>query len=209
MRKRISFLFALSLLLLALIYCESGYNCDKIDEREKQLTIEIPNGISLDIDDVSSSLFIGDMELKRLDIDGVSGDVNIGAVKVEKLDIDIVSGGFFASEINAEKFEADMVSGDIEIKKISAENILVDTVSGRTELNIESADDISVTSVSGRVMFGILSDDGLKVRFSTVSGTLHTGMEYTKNGKTYTFGDAGIYADIDTVSGNLYIDREN
>ena len=191
---------------LIIHYCESGYDSDDINEQSKHVTVEVPAGIDLNIDNVSANIeFSCDTFLDEVDIDNVSGNVNIKKLTADRVDFDNVSGVFLADEIVSKEFDANGVSGNIEIGKISSYEINVNSVSGETAIGLAAKADINIDSVSGAVRFTLLADIGIEVDFSSASGILRTDREYIKENNKCIFGSADITAKIDTVSGNLYV----
>ena len=190
---------------LIIHYCGSGYK-KNIDASAKNLKIEIPENISIDVDNVSAGVKIGDIKAKDIDISSVSGSVTFADVTADDIDIEMVSGELTMSSVSADNFSADGVSGNIKVSSISASEIDVQIVSGKTELGLTKDCDLEISGVSGSVKIALPAGIGATLEFSTVSGSLSSELEYTKDKQKYTFGTGEIEIDVETVSGNVSVE---
>ena len=152
---------------LIIHYCGSGYK-KNIDASAKNLKIEIPENISIDVDNVSAGVKIGDIKAKDIDISSVSGRVTFADVTADDIDVQIVSG--------------------------------------KTELGLTKDCDLEISGVSGSVKIALPAGIGATLEFSTVSGSLSSELEYTKDKQKYTFGTGEIEIDVETVSGNVSVE---
>ncbi len=191
---------------LIIQYCESGYNSDWLNSSHKELTIALPEGIDLDIDNISSDIvFSTDIVFEDVDINTVSGNVSIKKLTADSFDFESVSGEIFADEINAERLDGENVFGDINIESFYGYEFDAETVSGNIDIGIYDKTDVNIDSVSGAVHIYLSKNIGLETEFSSVSGNLRTELPYTWEGDIYIFGSPDVKAHINTVSGNLYI----
>lgn len=147
-----------------------------VSKHRKDLTVEIPRNITLEIDQVSGNIESNMLNLKSLDIDIVSGNTRIDTLNVNDLNIE-------------------NVSGNINIKSINAVDIDIDTVSGNVNLGIVSGKWVEIDSVSGDITLS-LSGIGASINFNSVSG-------HYKNDAKY--GDGSCKIDVDTTSGDLIV----
>jgi len=192
--------------ILIIQYCESGYNRHWLSSSEKELDLYLPEGIDVDIDNISSNItFASDIMLEDVDISNISGNIYIKKLTADSFEFENVSGELFADEIRADRVDGETVSGDIEIDALYAYEFNAETVSGDAELGVYDKTDINIDSVSGSISLIISKNIGLSVDFSSISGDLKTSLSYVEENDTYNFGANGARAEIETVSGNLYV----
>ncbi len=191
---------------LIIQYCESGYNSQWLSSSKKELTLTIPEGMDLDIDNISAGIaFSSDITLEDVDISNISGNIDIKKLTADSFDFENVSGELFANEIRADRVDGETVSGNIEIDALYAYEFDAETVSGDVALGVCDKTEISVDSVSGSVSLIISKNMGLNVEFSSISGDIRTDLTYIGENDIYRFGTDGARASIETVSGNLYV----
>ena len=169
---------------LVIQYCQSGYH-GRFPSGAKDLTIEVPEGIQLDIDCVSSDVKLA------------------GSQTYDKVTVNSVSGNVAFDEIAADKVDVDTVSGDINGGKLSSDKAELKTTSGNITIDPVKIYKISIGTVSGDVHLLSLPDDSAQIQFSHVSGSLKTQREYKKDANQYIFGNGNNKIDVDTVSGDL------
>ena len=172
--------------VLRIKFCESSFK-GTIHERDKNLTVEIPAGVYLDIDTVSSPVEMGDVRLSGLSVSNVSGKVEIGALQANTVNIEMVSGN--------------IVTGDI-----SATALNIESVSGNIETSIVSAMTADIENTSGNVTVELKENLGTTLKLSMVSGRLSTDLEYTQSGSRFLFyGGGSNNVRVDLISGNLTV----
>lgn len=189
---------------LTIHYCQSAYT-KSISASSKHLNIQVPEGVNIDINNVSADVKFSDIMLGKVKIGNVSGDVNFASLACNELEIETVSGKITANEIISGEFSVNGVSGSIDVAKIAASKIDIDIVSGKTNLVLAKKCELDVSGVSGSVNVTFPADAGAIVKFSTVSGKLSSDLPHKSNKDIYTFGNGEMDIDIETVSGNLYI----
>ncbi len=166
---------------LTIHFQESGYksliNISGPDP--KDLTVEIPVGVTLDVNLIASDLYMGTLSSETFEVATVTGNVTVDAA-------------------SAKSVKAETVSGNITINKIKSPTITVETVSGAVNLNVLSANSIDATSVSGGITLS-LNGMGARVDFETTSGSYH------QKDNSYLIGDGSVNIDVETVSGSLSI----
>ena len=172
----------------------------------KKLQIEIPAGIALNIDNVNAKVNMGNITLDKFSLVSISGSTEISSVTASEVGMDSVSGDIYIREATASSFSIESVSANIEFAKVSADDINVDTVSGEVKVLLETCCDIDINTVFGSARIGLPGNFGAEVEFSTVSGSLNSDVEHTKNKDTYTFGNGEVGVKAETVSGDLYIE---
>lgn len=148
-----------------------------LSNHKKDLTIEIPKGI-------------------KVEIEQVSGNIESDTLNLESLDIEIVSGNTRIDALSANELKIDSVSGNINIKSIKSDDIDIDIVSGNVNLGFASVKEADIDSVSGDI---VLSLDGMgaTIDFSSVSG-------HYRNEKK--IGDGSCDITVNTTSGNLRVE---
>lgn len=149
----------------------------KLSNHKKDLTIEIPKGI-------------------KLEIKQVSGNIESVILNLESLDIDIVSGNTRIDTLTANDINIDSVSGNINIKSIKSNDIDVDIVSGNVNLGFASAKEVDIDSVSGDIVLS-LNGMGATIDYNSVSG-------HYRNDKM--IGDGGCKIAVNTTSGDLKVE---
>ena len=112
---------------LKIKFCASDYNGD-IEANQKNITIEIPENIDLQIDTVSGDVKCGDITVRDFEVDSASGSVTI-----EKL---------FGSDA-----EVDSTSGDVKIGVADCREVNVDTTSGNIDLSPKPQDRMLRSSI--------------------------------------------------------------
>lgn len=166
---------------LKIKYCKSGINSDaKIN---KNLTIKIPNGLSLDgldISAVSSNTVVNGLTVNSVDFETVSGDITANG-SFSEIDCEGVSGNIIITDnISPVSVDSSTVSGDFKITvpaDISGFTIDYDTVSGTI-----TGGDFNVGGSSGLLVTG--DKDGSRV-----------------------YGDGSAEFDFESVSGNFEISK--
>ena len=189
---------------LTIHYCKAAYT-KAISSDSKHLRVEVPEGVNVNINNVSADVNVADIMLGKVKITNVSGDIRFASLACNELKIEVVSGKVTANEIISGKFSVNGVSGTVDIAKIAASEIDIDTVSGKTTLVLAKKCDVDVSGVSGSVNITLPTEAGATVEFSTVSGDFVSLLPHKTSKNTYTFGDGEMSVDVETVSGNLYI----
>lgn len=159
---------------LTIQFCSSNY---KGKPWSKDLSLEIPEGVALEISTVSGSTEMGEVSLASLDYKGVSSPLEIEKAFIEG------------------NLSVDTVSGDVEIESLSAESLTIQSVSGESKLGLSSLKKARLESVSGDMELTLLDGMGAKVSYEGLSG---------KN-KDTTYGDGKASIQAESVSGKLKV----
>ena len=195
---------------LKIEYCSSGYK-GKIDESEKNLQLEIPSGVELELETKNASVAIGAIDIKSLAIESDSGNVTGESWRVENnVEMETRSGYFALGELNARTFAFDSGSGDFSIEKLCVSQIEGETKKGNIKFGIIGNCVGELETMSGDVKLSLLEQTGLSVQFKSLTGNLKTERAYEK-GERLLFGKAdfkekGWKIDVDTISGDLIVD---
>lgn len=174
---------------LTIHYAKSGCLAN-IDNKYKDLVIEVPKDIELSINTVSANVFSEKLSLSKLDIGSVSANLNI-------------------KELNANDFSIKVVSGNVNINKVDTNNFSVDTVSGIVNLGFTTKTKGKINSVSGEIMIFIPKTMGFVVDLNSISGDFISDIPYTSKNGVYSSGKTtDINLEIDTTSANATIRGE-
>ena len=182
----------------------------------KDLTVEIPLGwacrlSSVEIEIVSASLDVRDIQAKELSVEGVSGNMDIQKVSASTLKLETVSGAVVAHDLNTSLIDIETVSGTVSLAG-TIEGGSVETTSGAVTLNSDQRfDALDLEAVSGDITLicplhsSSYSDAGYRVVFESVSGDIETEIPFKKQGNNYTFGSGENVYNFDSVSGDLIV----
>ncbi len=125
----------------------------------------------------------------------------------KELDISTVSGKVTVTGLSGQEAEADGVSAELIFSGCSFADVSLSTVSGDCTLDLSSATwDVEADSVSGTVTVNTAACPGFTARLDSASGDLHSQLATTKDGKTHVYGDGQCQIDVDTISGDLYLE---
>lgn len=173
------------------------------NEQGSQLTINVPQGVSIDFNGVSSDFSIKNTE-GSAEINTVSGNINANGL-TDNVQIYTVSGEITNQNASG-KIALSSVSGDIDdkassgrlkVKSVSgnlktsssAQEVLVNTVSGDAEVSLKAVDELNISTVSGDVEAKLhLNDNGL-IKVSSVSGDYLLAMQDDVNA-TFRLGSS-------------------
>ena len=190
-------------------YAASGLS--EMKRLDKHLTVLLPEGMQLSeakINVVSAGVEARDLCADTIRLNTVSGDVALGANEAEQIIIDAVSGNVQAEGVSAGTIRLSTVSGDAVIGVEAADQITIDSVSGDVRVNARKANAIKADSTSGKVHICLPEGAGFTAKVDTVSGSVKGNMPMQREGKnTYTSGDGGCKITVDTISGNVQLDK--
>lgn len=120
----------------------------------------------------------------------------------------VVSAGVEAEGLNADKLEITTVSGDVKAACRRMNKVEAVTVSGELYLQFVNAPEkIDVESVSGNVSICLPEAAGFKLEMDSVSGDVSSEFSLErKDDDEYAYGDERCDIDVNTVSGNVWLD---
>lgn len=195
--------------VLKIKYCESGLR-GTVNERNKNLFVEIPAGISLEIDSVSAGITMGVLNVNALSIESVSGNVTAERIVSEETEVETVSGKVSVGELITSKLSLDGVSGGVEITRLSTDFLEMEMVSGDVSLGVQKALSAEIESVSADVTITLREGLGATIEMKTTSGKFSTKKEFGETGSRYdVFGEDGVSVDcsfkIETTSGDVIV----
>lgn len=190
---------------LKIKFWKSGYSTTDDVSTQKDLVLEVPAGIALEIETVSASIRAqSNLTMREVDFETVSGSIScLNITATGSAEFETTSGKIELGDIIASEIDVQTTSGSIAFNAKRATKVEVETTSGNCEIVIEEVPSVDIESVSGKV--GVTVANGANVSFSTVSGKLITSKEYTKNGKNYVFGNGSCRIEVETTSGDFEI----
>ncbi len=194
---------------LRIKFCKSGYKLPVTKQNKKELTIELPDFVDLDIDVASGKVSAESMlNLGKLKLDTASGGTDIRALSAKEVKVNSASGGTAFGNVSVtEAFKVDTASGGLTVDRISAEEIEVDSASGGITIGVDTVEKINIDSVSGGIRLKLnLPERGAMVRCEKVSGSLNVKLPYEKDGEAYRIGLGATEIRIDVVSGGITIE---
>ncbi len=153
--------------VLRVKYCQSGY-CGKIDETQKNLQVEIPSGVEVEINGITADVYVGNVDVKSLSIKTEKGCVEGEYIVCQRANIETDSGYIGVGALTAESFVIESDSGDVHASIPDCQNGKIETDEGNVTLYLQG--DVSATIV-----------------FESESGTFSTERKYENTGRGYFF----------------------
>ncbi|MBO5487882.1 MAG: DUF4097 family beta strand repeat protein [Eubacterium sp.] len=180
---------------LIIQYRESGLFSWGGNNKNKNLTVQIPTALCQNLSEVS--------------IDATSCDVDVTGLSGKNFDFDTVSGNIQATDVDCtQKFNLDTVSGEFKFTG-KIQELDVDTTSG--ECNVSSditPNKIDFDGVSGGLVLQIPASSQFTLDFDSVSGDFNNNFSTVQNGDTYTCGNGSAQYDVESVSGDVEIRKK-
>lgn len=212
-------------------FAESGTNLWLFREEHKELTLAVPETVTLHdlvIRSASAEINTSDLAVETLSVSTASGDMSIGctanAVKLnsasgnieltQKGKSDEISMNTASGKINAELSQADQVelesvSGKINVTAASVDSLSVKATSGAVSGTLEATpSECKLRAVSGDVTLILPDSPDFTAKISTASGDFESDFALKKAGNLYTCGSGSGNIDIETASGDVSI-RKN
>lgn len=169
-----------------------------VDITSADLTVSGFTVKTLDIDQISGTSDISNIQADSAHVDSVSGEININGLITSKLTMGTISGEVTLTDVTADTVKCNTKSGEQQLGG-TFKSLDLDSISG--EINIVSAadpDDIRCNTISGSVRLTIPGKADLVVSHSSVSGQFSSEVPVISSGGSavYKFG---------TVSGDIRI----
>ena len=171
----------------------------------KQLTLEIPCGIELTIENVSAPIQAAALTTPQLHIATVSGDISIDSLVGENAEFDTVSGNIEVDTAYVKTVSLNSVSGNFDWEQLTVDQLTADTVSGDLDFEFISCREAALNTISGETDLTLPAQGGT-VRFDTASGAFITQRAYQKQDHFYGFGPADCKISVSSTSGDLEIE---
>ena len=128
-------------------------------------------------------------------------------LEISKMKLDTVSADVSVTGLTVGELSGDSVSGNVRLDTVS-DKIDLDSVSG--DLTVAVKDGVrkcGINTVSGKVVLDVTDSTGVSLSFDTISGRIKESVELTIRDDRYIFGDGQTEIDVDTVSGDVKIER--
>lgn len=157
---------------------------------KKDLTVTVPRdwrGELLKVETTSANVTLRELSLEEVEIESVSGESRFENCTVEELELDTTSGGLY--------YEGRL--GELDVEAVSADVI------ARLE-NVPQS--MELESVSGGLELALPEDGGVTAEIFGAS-RFTCAFETTQNGTTYVWGDGTAKLRVDTVSGDVTIQK--
>lgn len=172
--------------VLNIKFCKSGLK-GSINERDKKLTVEIPENVYLDINTISSPVEMGDVSFSGLEVATISGKVEMGNVQSNTVNVETVSGNIIMDETSATVLDLKSTSGNIQTTLVTA----------------MTAD---IENISGNVAIALRENLGTTLKMSMISGRFSSKLDYKQSGTRVEFyGGGSNNVRVDLISGNLTV----
>ena len=191
------------------------------------LRVELPRGVRLDVEGVSSSVAISGLR-SRISVETVSGNVQVGA-GAELIAIRSVSGRLevegFSGELEVEtvsgrvavqgakgRVSATSVSGNLDVSGGPYSRAKLSTVSGNIEVEGALDDEarVTISSHSGDVMLRVPDDTPGRYVLESFSGDLEAAGQPPAEGMVgrrleFSRGGGGAEVSIESFSGDVCV----
>ena len=155
----------------------------------KDLTVTVPRGWvcdSLELDTASTDLTVRDMIIREMEIDSASGTAKFENCTVSSLDVDTASGdATFSGSLNELDFEAASASFTGVLENVP--------------------DKVKMDSMSGGLTLTLPEDAGFTVSLDAMSSDFSSDFPTVKKNKSYVCGDGHCKIDVDAMSGDVSI----
>ncbi len=153
--------------VLRVKYCRSGC-LGKIDETQKNLQVEIPKGVDVEINGVSANVYLGMIEIGNLSIKTDTGSVE-------------------AESIRCQRAEIETESGYIGVGALTADGLELGSASGEIHLGIPTCQSTEIETKTGNVTVYLRGDVCALIDFETKRGVLQTERRYERKENGYLF----------------------
>lgn len=201
---------------LRIRYCDetktiwSWFN--RVNIPTKDLFVTIPAAMigslsQLEVDTVSANIDAEGVYGGETSLETISGNIDCVNLSCDKLDLSTTSGAIKALDCATPDLEIDSVSGNATAEG-SFTKIEADTVSGSIKLRcLVTPENLSGDSVSGDMTVQLPEGSSFTAQLDTVSGELSCELPGTMGKNRIVCGDGSNSYRLDTVSGNVRIQK--
>ena len=140
-----------------------------------KLTVYLPRTAydALDVQDVSGSITVEDLDVGTLNIKTTSGSIRLTDVRAEgDATLKTVSGSIRLASVRADDLTAGTTSGGIRLDDVDAGSLELHTVSGSIKGTLAAGKEFDASSVSGRISVPESTPGAGACRASTTSGSI-------------------------------------
>lgn len=177
---------------------------------KRQVIVKLPVGMDIsdmDLNVVSGSLHIANINAENLDAACVSGSVHMNNCEFGKAEVKSTSGSVNISECNIDSLEGKSTSGSVRING-SYKQLELSSLSGSVTAEISNplVYDSELKATSGSVRLKLPSDAGFISKYHCTSGTYHNNITGCsgKSG-TETVNGGGPKIELQSSSGSIHI----
>jgi DUF4097 and DUF4098 domain-containing protein YvlB len=194
---------------LKIKFCKSGTELTLTDLNKKDLTVELPAFVDLEIDVASGKIISENMlDLGILKVKTASGGASIGYLSAKEVGIETASGAWDLGMVSVSgNFKVGTASGGLTVDAITAGSVEVNSASGGVMFGKIAAETVRIDSASGAIRLGLADKEaGAKIDFESVTGSFRCDLPYENSGRTYTIGNGAMKVQIDVVSGSVTVE---
>ncbi|WP_372391145.1 DUF4097 domain-containing protein [Xanthomonas sp. NCPPB 3582] len=160
--------------------------------RGAQLELRVPRGALLQVDAVSASVDVDQVDLATLQLKSVSGDV-VASGRARETQLETVSGQL-RSTVNSARVTLGTVSGEIDAQAGASGVVSVESVSGQIRIGAGQVSQLRSESVSGATALTVAGlAPGGSISAESVSGTITLGVPR----------NVSAALDVDVFSGDI------
>ncbi len=159
--------------------------------KDKTLTVKVPKDkhlFLLDIETVSPTINIKDINTNALDVETVSGSINVVNTNTNYCDVKTVSG----------KIDINGAFNEIDSSNVSGKTNIYSTICPKN---------IDAESISGSIIINIPENDGFTADFETINGKFTSQFEGITNKNKQIYKNGRNEIDAETVSGSFTINK--
>lgn len=165
------------------------------------------NLFNFDVDIVSGSVNISDIQGTKASFSTVSGSIHLDNANLLKLSANSVSGSLKINNCKIEEIAAESVSGSINCVADISKSFELGSVSGSIKLETSTMPVLGgdCESMSGSIKIFLPENDGFKLDYESISGSVSnefTSSKLKKSGEN-VYKNGNIEFDVETVSGSI------
>lgn len=193
---------------LKIKYMQSGVRYKSF--MEKNLSVTVPTSAlvsSYEVDSISASVSCVKLS-GECDLSSVSGNVSIVSSRISA-EVETVSGKVMLGQGEYGTVDVETVSGEVVANAgYSINGLFVKTVSGGVTVNgFTHVGQLLTDTVSGNVSYTIKAGTSFELVYASTSGSVIDTFGCEHNGNVYRSGDGAKKFRVNTVSGNLRLEK--
>ena len=210
--------------ILKIQFWKSGLS-SSVDSTKKHVTVEVPDGVDIKINNTSSTIVAESLNTDSVDIRSVSGGIRIGDISSCNLMVVSTSGGIRVESISSDDakiistsgsirienadianvFDCGSVSGSVNVGSVKAPQVDISSTSGSINIGAEACDKIDIGTTSGSIDITLAEGMGASVEFSSTSGSIKIEKQFCNSGNKYIIENGGCDISVSSTSGSLKI----
>ncbi|MDP4095161.1 MAG: DUF4097 family beta strand repeat-containing protein [Bacillota bacterium] len=171
------------------------------------------NNINTYKSDLKLDIYVPKAFTKSLNINTVSGSLKVQDMNIEDFNFNSVSGELEANTLYTKNSSITSVSGDLNISGFKGD-VTVKTTSGEITLNYAEFDNnININTVSGNTSLKLTDNAQFHIKYTTISGDIDSRYPITIQGKASSKGIEGYVGSeknniiVNSISGSLEINK--